>query len=66
LAGYAFNVIVGPGKKSKALEEAIEAVVPAGVFFSVIEGTGMWLQGTLKWSGVAAGKKWSAIKTGDY
>lgn len=57
-AAYHFNVIVGTGKASTALKEAIEAVTPGGVFFSILEGKGMWLQATKKWSEVAAGKKW--------
>jgi len=49
---YHFNVIVPTGKGSVALKEAIEAVKPGGVMFTIIEVTGAWIN-------VAAGKKWS-------
>jgi hypothetical protein len=63
---YAFNVIVGTGKKTKALEEAIAAVKPGGIISTVIEGTGMWLQATKKWSEAVAGKTWATIKEGEF
>lgn len=65
-AAYAFNVIVGSGKKTTALVEAIEAVKPGGIIMSVIEATGLWLNGAKKWSGIAAGKKWSEMTEGNY
>lgn len=64
--GYFFIVIVPPSHSSKALKEAIESVKPGGVMFEIIEREGTWYVGTKKWSEVAAGKKWSAIKEGEY
>lgn len=51
-AAYHFNVIVGAGKSSAALKEAIEEVKPGGVLFTIFEVSGAWIN-------VAAGKKWS-------
>jgi hypothetical protein len=65
-AAFHFNVIVGTGKSSVALKEAIEAVKPGGVMFSIIEGKGMWLQATKTWATATAGKSWAAIKEGEY
>jgi hypothetical protein len=38
-AAYHFNVLVAPGESSTALREAIEAVKPGGVTFTIIEST---------------------------
>lgn len=66
-SAYWFLVYVKPGKSSAALKEAIEAVVPGGVFFTIVESTNAWINGTgKKWSEIAAGKKWSAIKEPEY
>lgn len=65
-AAYHFNVIVGTGKSSQALYNAINAVIPAGIWYSIVEGTGMWLQATKKWSEVTAGKTFNTIKEGEY
>lgn len=63
---YAFNVILKTGKGTPALRTAIEEVVPAGIFFSLIEVENAWIEGGKKWSEVTAGKKWSNIKEGEY
>lgn len=55
---YHFNVIVGTGKATQSLYTAINSVKPAGIWYTIIEGSGLWLQATRKWSEVAAGKKW--------
>lgn len=55
---YHFNVIVGVGKSSAALIQAITEIKPAGVFFSVIEVSGAWIN-------VAPGKKWSEATPGE-
>ncbi len=65
-AAYHFNVLVGIGKSTKALREAIEFVVPGGLFFSVLEVSGAWISGTKKWSEVAAGLKWTEAVEGTY
>ena len=63
---YHFNVLVGIGKSSQALYNAINEVKPAGLWYSVIEVSGAWVSGTKKWSEVAVGKKWSAIVESEY
>jgi hypothetical protein len=65
-AAYHFNVIVKPGKASTELKEAIERVKPGGLQFSLIEVANAWIEGTKQWGEVAAGKKWSTIKEGEY
>ncbi len=66
VAAYAFSVIVGPGGKTQALEEAIFAAKPAGLVMTVVEGKILWAQGGKKWSEVTAGKKWSNINEAEY
>ncbi len=63
---YHFNVIVETGKSTQPLFEAINAVIPAGIWYSVLEVTGAWLEGTKIWSAVTAGKTWATIKEGEY
>ncbi len=63
---YHFNILVGPGMSSQALFEAVNSVIPAGLWYSIIEVSGAWISGTKRWSEVAAGKKWSAIVEGEY
>ncbi len=61
---YHFNVLVGTGKSSTALKEAIEAVKPGGVFFSILEVKNSWLQAVKIWSATGA-TAWSAAKEGN-
>lgn len=63
---YHFNVIVGTGQSSAALVQAITEVKPAGVFFTVIEVSGAWINvaGGKKWSEATALEKWSEAKEG--
>lgn len=63
---YHFNVLVSGGAATAALYEAINAVIPAGLWYSIIEVAGAWSAGTKQWKEVAAGKKWSAIMEGEY
>lgn len=57
---YHFNVLVGIGKSSTALKEAIEAVKPGGLQFAILEVKDAWIAGTKAWSAVAGGLKWSS------
>ena len=59
-AAYHFNVLVKTGKASTALKEAIEAVKPGGVQFSLLEVENTWLQASKKWSEPTV--KWSEAK----
>jgi hypothetical protein len=63
---YWFIVIVSPGHASKALNEAIESVKPAGLLFAVVEVEGSWLAGTLAWNEVAEGVQWGTVVEGEY
>ncbi len=64
---YWFIVIIPKGHGEPGpVEEAIRATKPAGLRFKVVEREGTWFAGTKKWSGVAAGKTWAAIKEGEY
>ncbi len=65
-AAYHFNILVPVGKSTVVLREAVEAITPGGLFFSVIEIHNSWIQGTKKWNEVAAGKTWAAIVEGEY
>ena len=49
---YWLTVIVGAGKKTNALMEAINAIIPAGILYEVLEVKNAWIN-------VAPGKKWS-------
>ena len=54
---YWFVVYVGTGQKTTALYEAINSVVPAGVFYTITESTNTWLNGVKKhWSEVTVTK----------
>ncbi len=65
---YWFLVIVKKGKVTTALKEAIEAVKPGGVQFSILEVENAWLEGAAgkKWSEIGAGKKWTGMLEGEY
>ncbi len=63
---YHFLVLVPPGKGSSGLVEAINAVKPAGVFFTVVEVEGAWLDGALTWEEIGAGVTWEALKEGNF
>ena len=65
-AAYHVNILVGLGKASVALTEAIERTIPGGIMFSVLEVEGAWIEGAKKWSEVAAGKTWATIKPGEF
>lgn len=63
---YYVLVFVGAGKKTNALYEAINAVKPSGVFFTVTEVKNAWINVApgKKWSEATALEKWSEAKEG--
>jgi hypothetical protein len=63
---YWFVVLVGAGKSSQALYNAINEVKPAGTWYTIVETTDAWLAGTKKWTEGAAGKKWTEGAEGAY
>lgn len=66
---YCFNVLIKKGTSAtiKAeLKVAIEKIKPGGVLFNIIEVENAWIEGEKAWDEVAAGKKWSTIKEGEY
>ncbi|HEY2181314.1 MAG TPA: phage tail protein [Solirubrobacteraceae bacterium] len=64
---YWFVVIVGTGKSSTALKEAIEAVKPGGVQFTVIEATNDWINGVkAHWTEVTVPATWAAMVEPNY
>lgn len=63
---YWLTVIVPSGKKTNALLEAINAIIPAGILYEVIEIEGAWVEGTLKWSEVGATVTWANIKPKEF
>jgi len=62
---YYFLVIVAPGKSSNALLEAINAVKPAGVFYSVVEVEAPWVAALDTWEAVSSTVTWESVKEGE-
>ena len=56
---YHFNVLVGVGKSSQALINAISAAKPGGVMFSVIEVENAWISGEKTWEEVPSTIVWN-------
>jgi hypothetical protein len=63
---YHFLVLVPPGKATAAFTEAINTVKPAGVFFTIVEVEGAWLDGTLAWEAIGATVTWEQLKEGNF
>ncbi len=63
---YAFTVIIPTGGGAPGLKEAIEEVKPAGLYFGIDEVSNRWIEGTLKFSAIGAGKKWSEMVEPEY
>ena len=65
-AAYYFNVYVPTGKISQALYNAINEVIPAGIWYTLFELKEAWLEGKKAWENIVAGKKWPEMTEGNY
>jgi hypothetical protein len=63
---YWMTLLVPVGEKSNALMEAVNAVIPAGILYEVIEIEGAWIEGALKWSEVEATVTWANVKPKEF
>lgn len=63
---YFFLVYVKAGKITAALYEAINSTKPAGLFYEIIELSGIWLGGEKEWQEIPEAAKWSTIVEGEY
>jgi len=63
---YYFILIVGTGKATQALYNAINEVIPAGIWYTITEATDAWLSGTKAWDEISAGRKWTELTEGTF
>ena len=63
---YWITVVIPTGHLTEAVYPEINATVPGGIMYTSVERSGTWFSGTLKWSGIAAGKKWSQMLEGTF
>ena len=65
---YHFLIILSAAEmpSQAALEQAVQEVKPAGVFFTIVTVEGAWLDGTLTWEEIGAGVTWEALKEGNF